>query len=81
MFPSAPMSLVRLKSHAPVVINGHYPRVSSDGLITICQYPGNVDTASQQQHKIDMLKVLPELSQDGVPGSQEFVDMGLVTEC
>ena len=78
-----PLSLVRLKSHAPVVINGHYPRVSSDGLITICQYPGNVDTASQQ-HKIDMLKVLPGLSQDerdGVPGSQEFVDMGLVTEC
>ena len=32
----------------------------------------------------DMLKVLPGLSQDerdGVPGSQEFVDMGLVTEC
>ena len=31
-----------------------------------------------------MLKVLPGLSQDerdGVPGSQEFVDMGLVTEC
>ena len=83
MFPSAPMSLVRLKSHAPVVINGHYPRVSSDGLITICQYPANVDTASQQQHGIYMymLKVLPGLSQDGVPGSQEFVDMGLVTEC
>ena len=81
MFPSAPMSLVRLKSHAPVVINGHYPRASSDGLITICQYPGNADTASQQQHKIDMLKVLPGLSKDGVPGSQEFVDMGLVTEC
>ena len=50
MFPSLRLSLVRLKSHAPVVINGHYPRVSSDGLITICQYPANVDTALQQQH-------------------------------